>query len=196
MADHPLLDALAESNRQGPLGESPERALAVGRRFCALVPAGRVIDLGAGGGIPGLVIAWDRPDVELVMLDRRARRTDLLSRLVRRLGLDDRCTVVTDDAALFGRVLENRGSFDAVVTRSFGQPALVAEMAAPLLVSGGVLLVSEPPDHPDNRWPAEGLARVGLRVEGMENGIRSLRQTAECGPEWPRRRPNPPLFAP
>ena len=52
--------------------------------------AGTVVDLGSGGGVPGLVIARARPDLRVVLVDRRSSRTDHLSRLVRRLGLDDR----------------------------------------------------------------------------------------------------------
>ena len=59
---------------------------------------GTVVDLGSGGGVPGLVIATARPDLRLVLVDRRVGRTDHLVRLVRRLGLDDRVTVLTADA--------------------------------------------------------------------------------------------------
>ena len=55
---------------------------------------GTVVDLGSGGGVPGLVIADARPDLRLVLVDRRATRTDHLRRLVGRLGLADRVEVV------------------------------------------------------------------------------------------------------
>ena len=41
-----------------------------------------VLDLGAGGGVPGLVIAHDLPDLHVTLLDRRAKRTDFLERVV------------------------------------------------------------------------------------------------------------------
>ena len=59
---------------------------------------GVIVDLGAGGGVPGLVIATARPDLRLVLVDRRATRTDHLRRLVGRLGMSDRIEVVTADA--------------------------------------------------------------------------------------------------
>ena len=37
-----------------------------------------MVDLGSGGGVPGLVIARARPDLRLVLVDRRAARTDHL----------------------------------------------------------------------------------------------------------------------
>ena len=39
-----------------------------------------VLDIGSGGGLPGLVIAHDRPDVHVTLIDRREKRTDLLQR--------------------------------------------------------------------------------------------------------------------
>ena len=61
--------------------------------------SGTVVDLGSGGGVPGLVIAWRRPDLDVVLVDRRATRTDHLRRLVTRLGLGGRVTVIDVRAA-------------------------------------------------------------------------------------------------
>jgi 16S rRNA (guanine527-N7)-methyltransferase len=192
--DTPLLGALEESNRQGPLGETPQRALAVGVRFADQVPSGLVVDLGAGGGVPGLVIAWRRPDVALRLVERRATRADLLRRLVLRLGLEDRCTVWTADAADIGRNPTWRGQADAVVARSFGAPAILAEAAAPLLRTGGHLIVSEPPDVTRSRWPHAGLGLLGMEDGGVTDHLRSIRQVTACPDRFPRRRIAYPLF--
>ncbi len=58
---------------------------------------GTVIDLGAGGGIPGLVIAHDRPDLHLTMVDRRSKRTDFLERVMRRLRWSAHVAVIAAD---------------------------------------------------------------------------------------------------
>jgi 16S rRNA (guanine527-N7)-methyltransferase len=193
--DTPLLEALEESNRQGPLGEDPQRALSIGARFAAQVPAGLVVDLGAGGGVPGLIIAWRRHDVELKMVERRATRADLLRRLVLRLDLGDRCTVWTADAADIGRNPDWRHQADAVVARSFGAPAMLAEAAAPLLRPDGRLLVSEPPDATGDRWPAAGLILLGMTDEGVTDNLRTIRQEVACPDRYPRRRISDPLFS-
>jgi 16S rRNA (guanine527-N7)-methyltransferase len=54
--------------------------------LAALRPAARVLDLGSGGGVPGLVLAAARPDAALVLLDASQTRTDFLKRAVGRLG--------------------------------------------------------------------------------------------------------------
>lgn len=123
----------------------------------------RVLDLGAGGGIPGLVLLACLPDIELTMLDAHRRRTSFLEAAVTRLDGADRARVVHARAEEAGRDPQLRHSMDVVVARSFGPPAATAECAAPFLVPGGRLIVSEPPLEHLDRWPIEGLELLGLR---------------------------------
>jgi len=122
--------------------------------------SGTVVDLGSGGGVPGLVIAWMRPDVKVVLVDRRATRTDHLQRLVHRLDREGQITVLTTEAASLPQLLE--GPANAVVARSFGSPASVLKTAAMLLAGDGVIVVSEPPESTAERWPGVLLVRFGL----------------------------------
>ena len=147
--DRPLLEALAAQARLGILGLEPAEALAHSRRYDAvLAPGSRVIDLGSGGGIPGLVVAFDRPDLTVTLLDARQKRTDQLHRLVRRLGLQDRVRVVCDRVEHFGAV--EAGAFDCLVARRFGPPAQVLAAAGALVgPRDGLLAVSA---APDDRW--------------------------------------------
>lgn len=150
MDDARLLAALAEQSRLGILGVEPADAVAHSRRYGAALPQGaRVIDLGSGAGIPGLVLAWDRPDLRLTLLDVRQKRTDQLVRLVRRLGLADRVRVVCQQVEVFGPT--EADAFDAVVARKFGPPASVLAAADVLLRPGGRVVVSA---APDDRWDA------------------------------------------
>jgi 16S rRNA (guanine527-N7)-methyltransferase len=107
--------------------------------------------------------------------------------------------VLLGRAEIVGRS-ERRGSFDAVVARSFGPPAVTAECAAPLLRPGGRLVVSEPPDGTEERWPEDGVAAFGLargaRLPGPP-GIQVLTQVEPCPEAYPRRDGLPakrPLF--
>lgn len=162
--DPELLAALADSQRLGLLGAGRGVAEIVdhaGAFVDALSGvAGTVIDLGSGGGVPGLVIARARPDLRLVLVDRRAARADHLVRLVGRLDLGDRVEVLAIDAATLGR---NRpGAADAVVARGFGPPAATLRAARPLLKDDGLVVVSEPPRCERGRWPATLLDELDL----------------------------------
>ena len=108
--------------------------------------SGTVVDLGSGGGVPGLVIARARPDLRLVLVDRRATRTDHLTRLVRLLQLHERVEVVNADVR--GLVM----GVDAAVARGFGSPEATLRAAARLVRSGGLIVVSEPPEPDAARW--------------------------------------------
>jgi 16S rRNA (guanine527-N7)-methyltransferase len=156
-----------------------------------------VIDLGSGGGVPGLVIAEARPDLRVVLLDSLERRVALLAEAIVALNWEGRVVAELARAEDTGRSPQWRAQVDAVTARSFGPPATVAECAAPLLRINGVLVVSEPPEETD-RWPADGLAPLGLLDEGSPvPGMRRLRQVSPCPDTYPRRVGMPakrPLF--
>ncbi len=157
-----LIAALAESQRLGMLGDRPVEQVV--EHAAAFVDAlagieGTVVDLGSGGGVPGLVIADARPDLHVILVDRRASRTDRLRRLVGRLGLAGRVEVLTLDAAAVPPAIA-----DAVVARGFGPPPATLRAATPLLRLGGLVVVSEPPpdERDDARWSPALLAELDL----------------------------------
>lgn len=162
--DDELLTTLRESQRLGFLGErSLEEVVAHARVFTRALDLhgaldARIIDLGAGGGVPGLVIASDLPHAQLTMVDRRAKRTDFLERMVRRHGWSDRVTVVSADAHHLAD--REAGQYDAVVARGFGPPDETLLLAARFVRPGGRIVVSEPPTG--DRWDPEVLEGLNL----------------------------------
>ncbi len=215
--DTPLSDILAEARVAGFLGPGPlelqfrhaEGFVTVGRRLAAGGSTRpRLLDLGSGGGLPGLVVAERWPEADVVLLDANGRRTAFLRHAVDRLALSGRVTVLQERAEVCGRQEGLRAAFDGVLARSFGRPAVVAECGAPLLRVDGWLVVSEPPpasagtDERDegSRWPAEPLRLLGLEAvelahEGFE--YRTFRQRTSCPERFPRRNGVPakrPLF--
>jgi 16S rRNA G527 N7-methylase RsmG len=164
--DSALLEVLTSLRERGALGEtSLPQAIEHADAFVAAIPPStrRLIDLGSGGGLPGLVVAMRLPHVEVVLTDRRERRMDLLRLACSRLGLDHVVVLTADVVRLGGRV-EYAAQFDAVTARSFGDPAWTLTCAVPFLTRAGVVVVSEPPEVFDQvRWPQELLDRLGLR---------------------------------
>lgn len=195
LGDRALIEILEEARDLGFLGpgavvdhiDHAEAFLAM----LDVVPDGRFLDLGSGGGIPGLVLAMARPHAEWVLLDASARRTAFLTRAVAALGLAPRVQVATGRAEELARRDDHRGSYRLVVARSFARPAVVAECAAPLLAVGGALVVSEPPGgNGRGRWPEDGLEVVGLRLVHTTSGPRHLvrlHQVRLCPERFPRR---------
>jgi 16S rRNA (guanine527-N7)-methyltransferase len=176
---------------QGSLAEHIDHASAFVDTFAPLAPdARRLLDLGTGGGLPGLVIAERCPELEVVLLDGRTERIELLREGLDELGWGDRVEAIAERAETAAHRNDLRFSFDVVVARSFAQPAVTAECAAGFLRVGGVLVISEPPPPVGERWPEEGIAELGLRRTAVTPLIRAfaaLRAISPVAERFPRR---------
>lgn len=165
-------------------------------------PTVLAVDLGAGGGVPGLVLSA-RTSWHWSLVDRSERRTAFLRWAVRSLGLDGQVDVILSDAVEVARG-PLRSKIGVVTARGFASPASTAECAAPLLEEGGLLIVSEPPIGPEQRaeqvlqkggaprrWPLEGLIQLGVEDVGgsLVDGAtyRAFRCVDVCSEKFPRR---------
>ncbi len=111
---------------------------------CALVadllPVGaRVVDVGSGAGLPGLVLACVRPDLQVDLVDTLHRRTDFLNEAVAILGFSDRVRVHTGRAEEPATVAAV-GDASWVTARAVAPLDKLARWCLPLLVPGGTLL--------------------------------------------------------
>jgi 16S rRNA (guanine527-N7)-methyltransferase len=190
-----LVEVLADAQQRGYLGtDAVEAYLDHGRAYLDALgdppastgpPLG--VDLGSGGGIPGLVLALELPDSAWWLVERSRTRADWLARAVARLGMIERVVVRHEPAERTGRG-PVRGRATWVVARSFGPPAVVAECAAPLLQVGGRVLCSDRDDH--IRWDAAGLDELGLglvrRWRRVEGSFVVLEQRRLCPDRFPR----------
>lgn len=191
---------LEEARRLGFLGPGPIRThLDHAEGFAEVIRSGgspdvelrSAVDLGSGGGVPGLALALAFPASTWLLVDSARRRTDFLESAIDILQVADRVEVAAIRAEELGRQLDRRGRFGIVVARSFGRPAVTAECAAPLLVTSGRAVVSEPPDGGTGRWPVDGLGILGMtagpRVRAAGSSFQVLEQRAPCPERYPRR---------
>ncbi|BAU31095.1 16S rRNA (guanine(527)-N(7))-methyltransferase RsmG [Microcella alkaliphila] len=107
---------------------------------CALVApflreGARVADVGSGAGLPGLVLAIARPDVELILIEPMERRTEWLRDEAQRLGLRN-VTVLRARA----EEAVDAGPFDQVTARAVKALRQLVPMTRPLLSAGGEML--------------------------------------------------------
>jgi 16S rRNA (guanine527-N7)-methyltransferase len=101
----------------------------------------RVIDVGSGAGLPGIVLAVARPDISVVLVEPLARRTAFLSEVVSTLGLD-RTTVVRGRAE---ELVPSRGRpglelADVVTARAVAPLDRLTAWCLPLAAEGGRML--------------------------------------------------------
>ena len=144
--------ALAERYGQWLAGAGVERGLLGPREVdrlwerhllnCAVLldwlpPSGSVLDLGSGAGLPGIVLALVRPDLEVVLLEPLLRRATFLQQVVADLELP-RTSVVRGRAEEYAR--QRPEAADAVVARAVAPLDRLIGWAAPLIAPKGFLL--------------------------------------------------------
>jgi 16S rRNA (guanine527-N7)-methyltransferase len=197
-----LRAVLQDAQRAGAIGPgSLDDAVAHSRGFVhgiAPLPGWHCVDLGSGGGLPGLPLALELPDTQWTLIDAWAARVDALARAIVQLALEPRVAAIHGRAEELGRG-SLRGRADLVVARAFGPPALTAECAAPLLRPGGLLVVSA--SRAPDAWPAAGVPALSLVAWGTwEAGggfFRAFQRAGDLAARFPRRPPaqaRRPLF--
>jgi len=103
-----------------------------------------VIDVGSGGGIPGLVLACVMPGVRFTLLDATGKKCAFLRETADRLGLSN-VAVAHDRAERAGAHPggPHRAEHDAVVSRAVGRMAMLLELTVPLAKVGGLVVLTK-----------------------------------------------------
>lgn len=99
-----------------------------------------VLDLGSGGGFPGVPLKITRPDLKITLLDSRRMKSLFLQEVVRRLNLE-KAEVVCARAESLDESFKSR--FDFVVVRAVTNLAKLWQWAIPVLKNGGSLLAQK-----------------------------------------------------
>lgn len=193
-ANAPLLHVLENARALGFLGPGPvAEHLTHAKAYLSALPkvgaGGLVIDLGTGGGVPGLPLAYWRPDLTWVLVDAMVKRVVFVASSVAELRLD--ITVLERRAEAMAKEPDWAHAADVVVARSLATPGLAAEYASPLLKVGGKAIIAEPPGGDPDRWPSEGLAKLGMRrgpvLFAPTATLQVLNQVEKCPARFPRR---------
>jgi 16S rRNA (guanine527-N7)-methyltransferase len=121
-----------------------------------LLRPGTVGDIGSGAGLPGVVLAIARPDVEMVLIEPMERRITWLEEQKQLLGLDN-VTVVRARAEEFPK-----GRLDQLTARAVSAFSKLIPMATPLLRHGGEMVLMKG-------------ASAAAEIEAAEKAIRKYR---------------------
>ncbi len=127
-------------------------------RHPLFVGAARVIDVGTGGGFPGLPLKIVRPDLRMTLLDSKTRKTFFLREVVSKLNLAD-VWVECDRAENLRQCAEHQQAYDVGVCRAVLELPRLWPLVEDFLAPGGALLTlkgSALPREIDalrTRWP-------------------------------------------
>ncbi len=99
-----------------------------------------LIDLGTGGGLPGLVLAIACPEIHVFLLDATGKKVAFLDRVIQALGLEN-TTTIHARAEEIGHQPRYRNAFNVVSARAVSTLPALLELGLPLVRPGGHLLL-------------------------------------------------------
>ena len=128
----------------------------------------RLIDIGAGAGLPGLVLKIARPEIDITLVDATNKKIQFVQTVISELGLH-RARTVHGRAEDLGQHIDYREQFDIVTARGVAPLPILLELTLPLLVVGGVCLFPKGADLDDELREGQGAAEVlGGRIESAD----------------------------
>jgi 16S rRNA (guanine527-N7)-methyltransferase len=125
-----------------------------------LAPGQRVLDVGSGAGLPGVVLAIRREDIDVELVEPLLRRATFLTEVVAELGLGNVTVRRARAEELAGKV-----TADVVTARAVAPLDRLASWTMPLLVAGGRLLALKG----ESAESELATARPAMRKAGAES---------------------------
>jgi 16S rRNA (guanine527-N7)-methyltransferase len=133
------------------------------------IPPGpiKLIDVGAGAGLPGLAIKVARPDVTLTLLEATSKKCDFLKAVVDELQLIG-VSIVNDRAEIAGRAVEHREAYDIAIARGVAEMPTLIEYLLPFVQVGGIAIAQKSKDVLHDVQHAElALTTLGGRLRDI-----------------------------
>jgi 16S rRNA (guanine527-N7)-methyltransferase len=158
----------------------------------------RIIDVGTGGGFPGLAVAIALPGARVTLVDSVGRKLEAVRAMAAALGLAERLELRCERIELSGRQGECRGMFDLALARAVARAPVVAEYLVPLLKAGGTALLYRGQwGDGDTAELERAVVPLRARISGIRcrelpagRGQRHVVELQPCGP-CPRTYPRP-----
>lgn len=152
-----------------------------------------VIDVGTGGGLPGIVWAICRKDIRITLLDSIARKCAQVKRIAELLGL---ANVTVECCRSEDYAKKNGGRFDAAAARAVCSAGMLAEYLMPLVKTKGMLIafkgprVTEELEAVHGKWDRLGLSSpeiISYRLSDMDRFFVLWNKNAPTPKGYPRR---------
>lgn len=119
----------------------------------------KVIDVGTGGGFPGLVLKILEPSIRLTLLDSLGKRIDWLQEVCDELGLSD-VVCLKGRAEEVARQKTYREQYDVAVSRALASMPMLAELCLPYVRPGGLFLAMKSNKTDEEIAAAEPIIRT------------------------------------
>lgn len=152
----------------------------------------KVIDVGCGGGFPGVPLAIACPEAELTLLDALGKRMVWLGQTLPALGIRARCITARAEEA----VAECRESYDFALSRAVARLNVLCELCLPYVKTGGYFLAMKGAAARVEAQEAErAISTLGGQIErivtfpvdGTEHAVVCIRKVRSTPAKYPRR---------
>ncbi|EFJ47446.1 hypothetical protein VOLCADRAFT_46111, partial [Volvox carteri f. nagariensis] len=138
----------------------------------------RLLDVGTGAGLPGMVLAVARPQWKVTLLDSLRKRCEFLREAAARAGLDN-VEVVWCRAEDAGRRPELRQAYDIAIARAVAEARVLAELCLPFVRVGGLWVAAKGPDpEAEVAAASNAIRQLGGRQLALER-VQSLSAEGE-----------------
>jgi 16S rRNA (guanine527-N7)-methyltransferase len=173
VVETPGLTSLAGGEARRSLLEDALRGVEVVSGF-----DGPIVDVGSGGGTPGIPLAAALPDREVTLLEAERRKAEFLERWTERLP---------NLRVVWGRAEEQEvDRFGVALAKALAQPVVAAEWCLPLVAPGGAAVLWVGPSAEPDRVHAAAAQLAAEPAEAPE-GFLVLRKVGPTPPGFPRR---------
>lgn len=155
----------------------------------------KIIDIGTGGGIPGIPLAILKGgSAHTVLLDSELRKIEFCARAAETLGLSAEARCARAEELAQDPIY--RGTFDIAVSRAMTNGAILCEMAIPFLKVGGKLLAMKGKNYSEETEGFDRAAKklgahiaevIRYEIEGEEKHLIIVQKNCETPAQYPRR---------
>jgi 16S rRNA (guanine527-N7)-methyltransferase len=130
----------------------------------------RYLDIGTGGGLPGMIVALACPQLAVTLMDATAKKCTFLEAVTKALGLTEQVEVVNGRAEEMARENQFRERYKFVSARAVGSLKVTIELAIPFLKPGGLFLAQKTKLRIDAEMgeSKDLLNNIGAEIEEIE----------------------------
>ena len=167
-----------------------------GLEVAELKDAGRIADVGAGAGFPGLALAVALPNAQVDLVESIGRKCSFMQRAIDEAEIPNATVLNARSEDLASA--EGREAYDVVTARAVGRLSTLAELASPLLKPNGVLVAwkgkRDEEEESQLANASESLAMrpeqildVGNRAGSQHRHLHVVRKSGPTPPSLPRK---------
>lgn len=128
-------------------------------------PAPRLLDIGSGGGFPGIPLKIAIPELDITLLDSVGKKVKAMSHFIENIGLTD-IQAIQDRAESLAKNPDHKGKYDIVVSRATAYITDILFWSAPFLTKNGRIILYKMPGEDEHRDIGQACQKYRLKLIG------------------------------